>query len=213
MLDELMKCTIYANKNNLIRAVVYRATGNIFCSGLDLYDFKESNDSISLSEIFNQLHKPKLAVVEGDAYGGGVLLILCCNYVVSKSNIQLCLPEVDRGLFPFQVLDALIKVMPAKKALDWCLRGSSVSALDCVEMNVIDEINDIDLEENVSDWVRTITKKSPNAIVSGLKSFQNIYVDKKIIGKLNDELHKLKKSDDFIEGIKSFREKRKPRWK
>ena len=213
MLDELMKCTKYANKNNLIRAVVYRSTGNIFCSGLDLYDFKESNNSISLSEIFNQLHKPKLAVVEGDAYGGGVLLILCCNYVVSKSNIKLCLPEVDRGLFPFQVLDALIKVMPAKKALDWCLRGSSVSALDCVEMNVIDEINDIDLEENISNWVRTITKKSPNAIVSGLKSFQNIYVDKKIIGKLNDELHKLKKSDDFIEGIKSFREKRKPRWK
>ena len=102
--------------------------------------------------------------------------------------------------------------MPAKKALDWCLRGSSYSALDCVEMNVIDEINDIDLEEKISDWVKTITKKSPNAIVSGLKSFQNIYVDKKIIGKLNDELHKLKESDDFIEGIKSFREKRKPRW-
>lgn len=213
MLDELMKCTMYANKNNFIRAVVYRSTGNIFCSGLDLYDFKESNNSNSLLEIFNQLHKPKLAVVEGDAYGGGVLLILCCNYVVSKSNIQLCLPEVDRGLFPFQVLYALIKVMPAKKALDWCLRGSSVSALDCVKMNVIDEINDIDLEENVSNWVQTITKKSPNAIVSGLKSFQNIYVDKKIIGKLNGELHKLKESDDFIEGIKSFREKRKPRWK
>ena len=213
MLDEIMKCTKYANKNNLIRAVVYRSTGNIFCAGLDLYDFKENNKATPLSEIFNQLHKPKLAVVEGDAYGGGVLLILCCNYVISKSNIQLCLPEVDRGLFPFQVLDALIKVMPAKKALDWCLRGSSLSALECMEMNVIDKINDIDIEENVSDWIKTILEKSPNAIVSGLKSFQNIYVDKKIIGKLNDELHKLKKTDDFIEGIKSLREKRKPRWK
>ena len=213
MLDELMECTKYANKNNLIRAVVYRSTGNIFCSGLDLYDFKQSNNFHSLSEIFNQLYKPKLAVVEGDAYGGGVLLILCCNYVVSKSNIQLCLPEVDRGLFPFQVLDALIKVMPAKKALDWCLRGSSVSAIDCVKMNVIDEINDIDLEKNISNWIQTISEKSPNAITNGLKSFQNIYVDKKIIGKLNDELHKLKESDDFIEGIKSFRKKRKPRWK
>ena len=213
MIEELMKCTEYANKNNLIRAVVYRSTGNIFCAGLDLYDFKENKNTPSLSKIFNQLHKPKLAAVEGDAYGGGVLIILCCNYVISKSNIHLCLPEVDRGLFPFQVLDALIKVMPAKKALDWCIRGSSVSASDCVKMNVIDEINDIEFEKNISNWIRTITKKSPNAMVSGLKSFQNIYVDKKIIGKLNDELHKLKKSDDFIEGIKSFREKRKPRWK
>jgi hypothetical protein len=38
-------------------------------------------------------------------------------------------------------------------------------------------------------------------------------VNKKIIGKLNDELQKLKESDDFIEGIKSLREKRKPTWK
>ena len=45
----------------------------------------------------------------------------------------------------------------------------------------------------------TWTKKSPNAIVSGLKSFQNIYVDKKIIGKLNDELHKLKKFYEYID--------------
>ena len=69
------------------------------------------------------------------------------------------------------------------------------------------------IEESVSDWISTITSKSPNAIASGLKSFENIYVNKKIIGKLNDELQKLKESDDFIEGIKSLREKRKPTWK
>ena len=151
--------------------------------------------------------------MEGDAYGGGVLLILCCNYVLSKSNVKLCLPEVDRGLFPFQVMDALMKVMPAKKALDWCLRGLSVDAKDCLNMNVIDEINDNNMEESISDWISTIISKSPNAIASGLKSFENIYVNNKIIVKLNDELQKLKKSDDFIEGIESLREKRKPRWK
>ena len=213
MLEELMSCTKYANKNDSIRAVVYKSTGDIFCAGLDLYDFKENNNTNSLSDVFNLLHKPKLAVVEGDAYGGGVLLILCCNYVLSKSDIKLCLPEVDRGLFPFQVMEALIKVMSAKKALDWCLRGLSVNATDCLNMNVIDEINDRNMEESVSNWIKTIINKSPNAIASGLKSFKNIYVNKKIIGKLNDELQKLKESDDFIEGIKSLREKRKPRWK
>ena len=65
----------------------------------------------------------------------------------------------------------------------------------------------------MSEWISTITSKSPNAISSGLKSFENINVNKKIIGKLNDELQKLKESDDFIEGIESLREKRKPTWK
>ena len=213
MLKELMSCTDYANGNDSVRAVVYKSTGDVFCAGLDLYDFKENNMTNALSDVFNLLHKPKLAVLEGSAYGGGVLLILCCNYVISKSNVKLCLPEVDRGLFPFQVMDALIKVMPAKKALDWCLRGLSVGAKDCLKMNVIDEINDNNLEESVNDWISTIISKSPNAISNGLKSFENIYVNRKIIGKLNDELQKLKESDDFIEGIESLREKRKPRWK
>ena len=141
MLKELMGCTNYANENDSVRAVVYKSTGDVFCAGLDLYDFKENNMTNALSDVFNLLHKPKLAVLEGDAYGGGVLLILCCNYVISKSDVKLCLPEVDRGLFPFQVMDALIKVMPAKKALDWCIRGLSVDAKDCLKMNVIDEIN------------------------------------------------------------------------
>ena len=213
MLEELISCTKYANNNDSIRAVVYKSTGDVFCAGLDLYDFKENNIENALSDVFNLLYKPKLAVLEGDAYGGGVLLILCCNYVLSKSDVKLCLPEVDRGLFPFQVMDALIKVMPAKKALDWCLRGLSVNATDCLNMNVIDEINDNKMEQSVSNWIKTIINKSPNAITSGLKSFENIYVNKKIIGKLNDELQKLKESDDFIEGIKSLREKRKPTWK
>ena len=88
------------------------------------------------------------------------------------------------------------------------------TVLGTIERNdlIIDEINN-NIEESVSDWISTITSKSPNAIASGLKSFENIYVNKKIIGKLNDELQKLKESDDFIEGIKSLREKRKPTWK
>jgi enoyl-CoA hydratase/carnithine racemase len=141
MLEELMSCTDYANENDSVRAVVYKSTGDVFCAGLDLYDFKENNMTNALSDVFNLLHKPKLAVLEGDAYGGGVLLILCCNYVISKSDVKLCLPEVDRGLFPFQVMDALIKVMPAKKALDWCIGGLSVYANYFLEINFFDEIN------------------------------------------------------------------------
>ena len=70
MLKELMGCTNYANENDSVRAVVYKSTGDVFCAGLDLYDFKENNMTNALSDVFNLLHKPKLAVLEGDAYGG-----------------------------------------------------------------------------------------------------------------------------------------------
>jgi enoyl-CoA hydratase/carnithine racemase len=64
MLEELMSCTDYANENDSVRAVVYKSTGDVFCAGLDLYDFKENNMTNALSDVFNLLHKPKLAVLE-----------------------------------------------------------------------------------------------------------------------------------------------------
>ena len=41
MLNELALCTDYANYNDSIRAVIYNSNSDIFCSGLDLIDFKE----------------------------------------------------------------------------------------------------------------------------------------------------------------------------
>ena len=124
MLEELMSCTDYANENDSVRAVVYKSTGDVFCAGLDLYDFKENNMTNALSDVFNLLHKPKLAVLEGDAYGGGVLLILCCNYVISKSDVKLCLPEVDRGLFPIPSYGCINKSNASEKSIRLVYTGS-----------------------------------------------------------------------------------------
>ena len=40
MINELALCTDYANHEDSIRAVIYKSNGNVFCSGLDLIDFK-----------------------------------------------------------------------------------------------------------------------------------------------------------------------------
>ena len=72
MIEELALCTDYANLNDSIRAVIYKSIGDTFCAGLDLNDFKESKNSIQVADIFNKLHKPKLVVLEGNVYAGGV---------------------------------------------------------------------------------------------------------------------------------------------
>ena len=54
---------------------------------------------------------------------------------------------------------------------------------------------------------------SPNAVKTGLRVYDELYIDNDKIDKLNKELNELKKSDDFLEGIKAFKEKRKPKWK
>ena len=81
------------------------------------------------------------------------------------------------------------------------------------ELNLIDEIEDFEIENKIKLWINDIIKMSPNAIKTGLKKYEEFYIDNDIIEKLNIELKKLKKSNDFKEGINAFIEKRNPKWK
>ena len=212
MINELALCTDYANLHDSVRAVVYKSNGEIFCSGLDLIDFKDKENSIQLADIFNKLHKPKLVILEGDVYAGGILIVACANYVISKNNVKLSLPEVKRGLYPFQVMDSLFRSMPKKSVIDWCIRGKEMTAEDCKKLNLINEIDD-DLIKLSNQWLDDIIMMSPNAIKNGLRVFEESYIDDDKIKILNKELKELKKSNDFLEGVNAFKEKRKPRWK
>ena len=213
MIEDLALCTDYANFNDSIRAVIYKSTGDTFCAGLDLNDFKESKNSIQLADIFNKLHKPKLVVLEGNVYAGGVLIVACANHVISLKKVKLSLPEVKRGLFPFQVMDSLLRIMPERIVIDWCTKGKTLDVEYCRKHNLIQEIEESDITNSTNKWIDQITKMSPNAIKSGLKAYDELYVDDEKIQKLNIELRELKNSNDFLEGIKAFNEKRNPRWK
>ena len=212
MINELAICTDYANLHDSVRAVVYKSNGEIFCSGLDLIDFKDKENSIQLADVFNKLHKPKLVILEGDVYAGGILIVACANYVISKNNVKLSLPEVKRGLYPFQVMDSLFRSMPKKSVIDWCIRGKEMTAEDCKKLNLINEIDD-DLIKLSNKWLDDIIMMSPNAIKNGLRVFEENFIDDDKIKILNKELKELKKSSDFLEGVNAFKEKRKPRWK
>tara|TARA_B100000945_G_scaffold182898_1_gene146624 strand:- start:2557 stop:3330 length:774 start_codon:yes stop_codon:yes gene_type:complete len=213
MINELALCTDYANHEDSIRAVIYKSNGNVFCSGLDLIDFKENSSNIQIADIFNKLHKPKLVLLEGDVHAGGVLIVACANCVISKSDVKLSLPEVKRGLYPLQVMDSLFRSMPKKSVIDWCINGKEMTAEECKKLNLIDEVCDSNLMDLCQNWIDQTLSMSPNAVRNGLRVYDELYIDNNKIDKLNKELNELKKSDDFLEGIKAFKEKRKPKWK
>ena len=211
MINELALCTDYANSNDKIRVVVYKSNGDTFCSGLDLKELSKSK--IFLADVFNKLHKPKITILNGNVYAGGVLLVSCSNYVICTSKIKMTLPEVKRGLFPFQVMDSLFRIMSEKKVLDWCIRGYELNARECRDLNHVQEIcNEEEFEDKLKSIIEEISLGSPNAIKNALKVFEEIYINDQIIKKLNNALDYLKNSDDVIEGVKAFKEKRIPKW-
>ena len=121
MINEIAFVFQYASYNDNVRALLLKANGDVFCSGLDLKAVSgdlennistvpQPNSKILIAEIFNKLYKPKICQLEGDVYAGGLLLVAGCNYVISLDDLKFGLPEVKRGIFPMQVMESLSKL-------------------------------------------------------------------------------------------------------
>ena len=107
MINEIAFVFQYASYNDNVRALLLKANGDVFCSGLDLKavsgDLENNistvpkpNSKILIAEIFNKLYKPKICQLEGDVYAGGLLLVAGCNYVVSLNNLKLMIESWGR---------------------------------------------------------------------------------------------------------------------
>ena len=186
MINEIAFVFQYVSLNNNLRALVLKANGDVFCSGLDLKAVAgnvEKNNStvpkpsskILISEIFNKLYKPKICQLEGDVYAGGFLLIAGCNYVVSVDGIKFGLPEVKRGIFPMQVMESLSKVMSVRNVIDWCIRGYNLDVKKAKKWGLVSKIvNQGEIESFVSKWLNEVTSNSPIAIKLGLEASDKI---------------------------------------
>lgn len=225
MINELAFAMNYAQLSSQIWVVLFEAKGNIFCAGADLKamlgQIEENNSSIPepngevlLGELFNKLHKPSIVKVEGDVYAGGFFFLAGCEIVIAQDNVQLGLPEVKRGLFPFQVMQALLKVMPARKVLDWCIRGYNLPVKDAERFGLVSQIETAEnIHTATTQIIDSLKSNSPTAIKNGLAAYDKICSTASEHQYLLQMLMQTIASEDGQEGLKAFRQKRNPVWK
>ena len=184
MQNEIAFCFDYISQDNEIKLVVIQSTGDTFSAGADLKALSNNiephtstipdpNNKIILGNLFNNLYKPKLAIVEGNVYAGGLLIVAGCNYVLSLKDITFSLPEVKRGIFPLQVMQSISSIIGLKKTIDWCIRSYKINAEIAKEWGLVDEIcNKENIQNSVNKWIDGFSGNSNKAIEFGLKAFQ-----------------------------------------
>ena len=224
LVNEIAYTLNYAHHNTDIWIIVIGAVGNVFCAGADLKAMAgiiEENDStvpvpegeILIGELFNKVYKPTIAKVTGDVYAGGFFFLAGCNIVIAQDDVKFGLPEVKRGLYPFQVMAALLKVMPARKVVDWCIRGYNLSVAEAERFGLVSSVVDKDkVDSELNKIIEELKQNSPSAIRYGLESYDKIQPAAAEHKYLFDMLTKTIASNDGREGLKAFREKRKPVW-
>lgn len=224
MIHEIAYALHYAHFSSHIWAIALHAKGNVFCAGADLKAMMgmiEPHDStipapngeVLIGELFNTVFKPTIAVVTGDVYAGGFFFLAGCNIVLAQEGIKLGLPEVKRGLYPFQVMAALLRVMPARKVIDWCIRGYNLPVAAAQQYGLITEVcSAAEIAERSQQIVEELCANSPTAIRLGLEAYHYIRPATAEHQYLLQMLLKTIGTKDGQEGLQAFREKRAAKW-
>jgi enoyl-CoA hydratase/carnithine racemase len=225
MLSEINHAINLANNNSSVWLLVILAEGTVFCAGMDLSDFTNpdidiKNEAIELTDkplgdILGQLNKPIIAVVDGAAIAGGMLFVAESTFVIATENAKFQLPEVKRGLFPFQVMNSLSKILPIRKILELSILAEEISPKDALKLGLITKmVKSENLKTELNILVEKILENAPLAIEKGIEMSRKLssipQVEKNVI--LKNELDNLRNSFDAQEGINAFLEKRKPKW-
>jgi enoyl-CoA hydratase len=115
--------------SDALRVLVVTGAGEVaFSSGADLYDLAEADEDFVpvlpvLYERVLRCPKPTVAVLNGDAVGGGFELALCCDVIVSRPGVRVGLPEVRLGTVPRYGTALLTRQIGRQAALALTLTG------------------------------------------------------------------------------------------
>lgn len=229
MLSELIQVFRDVQKQKgEIRVVILAGNGKSFCAGADLhwmkkmihYSYEENvEDSNRLSECLHQLYtlpQPTIARVQGAAIGGGMGLVAACDIAVVQENVMFSLSEVKVGLVPACISPYVLKRAGESKCREFFLSGERIDARRALSAGLVNEVVPYDeLDSAVDRWKNQFLKNGPEALAvckELLEKVPGMDLDKAKTYTA-DVIAKLRISEEGQEGIKSFLEKGKPKWR
>ena len=206
-----------------LKCVVFDAEGKHFCTGVEVADHKPDkvDDMIpnfnQIFELLEQINVPVVAVVQGFCLGGGMELAIACDVIVADKGASFGQPEIKVGFFPPYAAIRLPQLVGPAKAIEICTTGKFYSAEEAQVMGMVAHVaEDGQLSETAEKIVKEIQGNSPLIIRLNKRAVrQHLGLDfKQALAGVSDLfLNTLMKTEDTLEGIASYEEKRKPVWK
>ena len=212
---------IAADEN--LKCVVLTGEGRSFCAGVDIEDHKpEKVDEMAaaFNRIFvliNMIDIPVIAAVNGACLGGGMEVAIACDMVIASKKAIFGQPEVKLGFFPPYGAIRLPELVGPAKTIEILTTGQNYSAQASKDFGFVSQVASADsFEEAVQKQVKQITMSSPLIIrlnKRAVKRHMGTSFAQSIDLVSDYFLNTLMKTEDTLEGIASFEEKRRAVWK
>jgi enoyl-CoA hydratase len=227
MLAELVDAMKEARESEDVRAVVLTGAGDkVFCAGADLGGFAADASLVQkhfASDLFLEffrlmprLGKPSLCAANGHVLAGGMGLALSCDLLIAKEGATFGTPEINVGAFPYMIMAIIYRNVPRKKVNEMMLLGERLSGEEAVEFGLANKVVPAaEFEGAVADWAAKLASKSPVLMRLGHDAMyrqQDMAVDD-ALEFLRSQLSLTFSTEDIVEGVTAFFEKRDPQWK
>ncbi len=213
-LDDDTKCVILAGHEKFFAAGADITEVVNIISPADAYQFSKSVDFIRRMEDFD---KPVIAAVSGMALGGGCELALACDLRIAAENAQFGLPEIKIGVMPGAGgTQRLPRLIGAGKAKELLYTGDFVDAAEAYRLGLVNRVVPVD---SLMDEARALAKKiaaRPGIAVRMIKLAVEGGLSMDVKSAIAYEarcFETLFSTEDRVEGMKAFVEKRKPVFK
>jgi methylglutaconyl-CoA hydratase len=195
-----------------VYVVVLTGAGNHFCTGGPL-----PAGSRHPAEAIAAIDRPVIAAINGDAIGEGLELALAADIRIAAANAMFSLPQISEGHLPAGGgTQRLPRIVGRGKALELVLTGEAITAAAALEIGLVSRVVALEaLAGKVDKLAGEIAAKGPVAL-RYLKEAVNKGMDMTLEQGLRleaDLYFLLHTTADRTEGIKAFREKKKPDFK
>lgn len=224
MVSEVLSAMEAYDNDPAVKVIVLAGKGRAFAAGADIDEMMDA-DAISM-ETLNQftdwdrlawIKKPVIGAVHGFALGGAFELALCCDMLFAAENAEFGFPEVNLGVMPGAGgTQRLTKLVGKTKAMEWILSGKRITAKEALHYGIINSTfaEEVLMEETLK-FADTIANQAPVAVrlikESVLKAvdyplYEGMQYERK-------NFYMLFATEDQKEGMRAFKEKRKPDFK
>jgi enoyl-CoA hydratase/carnithine racemase len=213
--DEHVRCVVLASSHE-----------KVFSSGANLGGFAGDSSLVhkhfgserflELFKLIGALGKPTVCAADGHVLAGALGIALACDLIVASEKATFGTPEINVGAFPFMIMALIYRNVPRKKANELLLLGERFSAQEALAAGIVNKVVPAeDFETVVSDWALKLAGKSPVIMRLGKEAMR-----RQLDMPLDDALDYLRaqltlalSTEDIVEGVTAFFEKRDPNWK
>ncbi len=222
--DELEAVFQGLDQQDDVWVVILSGTERLFSVGVDIKQlaFAPPSDAIPRNKRFQEVYSkieqfraPVIAAIDGFALGGGLELAMSCDIRIAAENAEVGLPEVILGGVPGiggpQRLARLVGIGKAKQLI---FSGNRISAREAYRIGLIDEIASPGNTLNVAKALARQIANRPPLSVRAAKQALNLGRDLPLERALEIDLRfvgEVAGTDDRLEGLQAFLEKRSPR--